>query len=67
MVSDRLGEIDAREVSSFPLGSSGIVVRVGRYGTYLERDGQRANLPDGIAPDEVTEQYAEALLDEAER
>jgi DNA topoisomerase I len=62
MVSDRLGEIDARDVSSFPLGASGIVVRVGRYGTYLERDGQRANLPDGIAPDEVTEVYAEELL-----
>ena len=63
MVNDRLGEIDARDVSSFPLGDSGIVVRVGRYGTYLERDGQRANLPDGIAPDEVTEEYAQALLD----
>ena len=63
MVSDRLGEIDAREVSSFPLGASGIVVRVGRYGTYLEREGQRANLPDGIAPDEVTEAYAQELLD----
>jgi DNA topoisomerase I len=63
MVNDRLGEIDARDVSSFPLGDSGIVVRVGRYGTYLERDGQRANLPDGVAPDEVTEEYAQALLD----
>jgi len=63
MVSDRLGEIDAREVSSFPLGTSGIVVRVGRYGTYLERDGQRANVPEGVAPDEVTPEYAQALLD----
>ncbi|HEY0870701.1 MAG TPA: type I DNA topoisomerase, partial [Acidothermaceae bacterium] len=63
MVHDRLGEIDARDVSSFPLGDSGIVVRVGRYGTYLERDGQRANLPDGVAPDEVTQEYAQALLD----
>jgi DNA topoisomerase I len=63
MVNDRLGEIDARDVSSFPLGDSGIVVRVGRYGTYLERDGQRANLPDGVAPDEVTQEYAQALLD----
>ncbi|MDQ1487201.1 MAG: topoisomerase [Actinomycetota bacterium] len=63
MVSDRLAEIDARDVSSFPLGDSGIVVRVGRYGTYLERDGQRANVPDGVAPDEVTQEYAQALLD----
>jgi DNA topoisomerase-1 len=63
MVHDRLGEIDARDVSSFPLGASGIVVRVGRFGTYLERDGQRANIPDGVAPDEVTIEYAQALLD----
>jgi DNA topoisomerase-1 len=63
MVHDRLGEIDARDVSSFPLGDSGIVVRVGRFGTYLERDGQRANIPDGVAPDEVTVDYAQALLD----
>jgi DNA topoisomerase I len=63
MVHDRLGEIDARDVSSFPLGDSGIVVRVGRFGTYLERDGQRANVPDGVAPDEVTVDYAQALLD----
>ena len=62
MVSDQLGDIDARDVSSFPLGE-GIVVRVGRYGTYLERDGQRANVPDGVAPDELTVDYAQALLD----
>jgi DNA topoisomerase-1 len=62
MVHDRLGEIDARDVSSFPLADSGIVVRVGRYGTYLERDGQRANVPDAMAPDELTVEYAEELL-----
>jgi DNA topoisomerase-1 len=63
MVHDQLGDIDARDVSSFPLGDSGIVVRVGRYGTYLEREGQRANVPDGIAPDELTVEYAQALLE----
>ncbi len=63
LVSHQLAEIDARDVSSFPLGDSGIVVRVGRYGTYVERDGQRANVPDGVAPDELTAEYAQALLD----
>jgi DNA topoisomerase-1 len=63
LVHDQLGEIDARDVSSFPLGDSGIVVRVGRYGTYLERDGQRANVPEGMAPDELTVEAAQALLD----
>ncbi len=62
MVSD-LSEIDAREVSSFPLAGTDIVVRVGRYGPYLERDGQRVNVPDGTAPDELTPDYARELLD----
>ncbi|MBO0803102.1 MAG: type I DNA topoisomerase [Nocardiopsaceae bacterium] len=55
-------DIDARDVSSFPLAGTDIVVRVGRYGPYLERDGQRANVPEDIAPDELTEEKAEELL-----
>ena len=61
MVSD-LSEIDARDVSSFPLAGTDIVVRVGRYGPYLERDGQRVNVPEGTAPDELTPEFAEELL-----
>jgi DNA topoisomerase-1 len=62
LVSD-LGDIDAREVSSFPLAGSDIVVRVGRYGPYLERDGQRVNVPPDIAPDELTPDRAAELFD----
>src|SRR5215471_11346699 len=62
LVSD-LTDIDAREVSSFPLAGSDIVVRVGRYGPYLERDGQRVNVPDDIAPDELTPERAAELFD----
>ncbi len=61
LVSD-ISDIDAREVSSFPLAGSDIVVRVGRYGPYLERDGQRVNVPDDIAPDELTVEKAEELF-----
>jgi DNA topoisomerase I len=61
LVSD-LSEIDARAVSSFPLDGTDIVVRVGRYGPYLERDGQRANVPSGTAPDELTPEFAAELL-----
>jgi DNA topoisomerase-1 len=57
-----IGDIDAREVSSFPLPGSDIVVRVGRYGPYLERDGERVNVPEDIAPDELTVEKAEELL-----
>jgi DNA topoisomerase I len=60
LVSD-LGGIDAREVSSIDIGS-GIVVRVGRYGPYLERDGRRASVPPHIVPDELTVEKAEELL-----
>ncbi|QLE73235.1 type I DNA topoisomerase [Streptomyces rectiverticillatus] len=66
LVTD-LGAIDAREVSSFPVGD-GIVLRVGRYGPYVERgekdaEGhQRADVPEDLAPDELTVEYAEELL-----
>ncbi|MQA86686.1 MAG: type I DNA topoisomerase [Streptosporangiales bacterium] len=61
LVTD-LGEIDAREVSSFPIEDTDIVVRVGRYGTYLERGEERANVPSDLAPDELTQEQAEELL-----
>jgi DNA topoisomerase-1 len=57
-----IGDIDARDVSSFPLAGTDIVVRVGRYGPYLERDGERANVPADMAPDELTPEKAEELL-----
>jgi DNA topoisomerase-1 len=59
-----IGEIDAREVSSFPLAGTDIVVRVGRYGPYLERDGQRVNVPEDLAPDELTAEKAEELFNQ---
>jgi DNA topoisomerase-1 len=63
LVSD-LGEIDARDVSSFPLAGTDIVIRVGRYGTYLERDGERVNVPEGTAPDELTPEFASQLFEQ---
>jgi DNA topoisomerase-1 len=63
LVSD-LEDIDARDVSSFPLAGTDIVVRVGRYGPYLERDGQRVNVPGDIVPDELTPEKAAELFDQ---
>ena len=84
-----LGEIDARKLSTFPIGDlddvgeggpstgsghestgsghestgSGIVVRVGRYGTYVEdQDSRRANVADDLPPDELTVDLARELL-----
>ncbi len=59
------GDIDARAVNSFPLGD-GVVLRVGRYGPYVERGegetAERANVPADLAPEELTLQKAEELL-----
>jgi DNA topoisomerase-1 len=70
LVGVNLEEIDAREINSIPLftddAGHDVVVRVGRYGAYLERivDGvqQRANLPDDLPPDELTTEIAEKLF-----
>jgi DNA topoisomerase I len=61
LVSD-IADIDARDVSSFPLPGTDIVIRVGRYGPYLERDGERVNIPEGTAPDELTAERAAELF-----
>jgi DNA topoisomerase-1 len=59
---DNLGEIDAREISSFRLGD-GVVVRVGRYGPYVEDgEGNRGSVPADLPPDELTVEHARALL-----
>jgi DNA topoisomerase-1 len=62
MVTEHLDEIDARAVNSIELPGSDIVVRVGRYGPYLERGDERASLPEDIVPDELTPARAEELL-----
>jgi DNA topoisomerase-1 len=65
LVGVNLEEIDAREINSVPVFDD-VVVRVGRYGPYLERvrDGasQRANLPDDLPPDELSPEVAEQLF-----
>ena len=65
LVGVNLEEIDAREINSIPMFDD-VVVRVGRYGPYLERvrdgESQRANLPDELPPDELTREVAEQLF-----
>lgn len=72
-LAEGLGEIDARAVSTIELGE-GVVLRVGRYGPYLQdenatagADGKevRAGVPDDIAPDELTVARARELLADA--
>jgi DNA topoisomerase-1 len=58
-------DIDARALSTLEIEGSETVLRVGRYGPYLERGNEdepdRANLPEGIAPDEVTAAKVEEI------
>jgi len=58
LVND-LGEIDAREISTIPIGE-GIVVRVGRYGPYVEE-----TTPDGV--DSATGEVAEGANGQVRR
>jgi len=63
LVTDHLEDIDARDVNSIEIpGAEGVVLRVGRYGPYLERGDERASVPDDMAPDELTAEKAEELL-----
>jgi len=66
MVKERLEDIDPRAINSIPIGADAegreIVVRVGRYGPYLSRDGETAAVPEGFAPDELTVGRAVELL-----
>ncbi|HLP22600.1 MAG TPA: topoisomerase C-terminal repeat-containing protein, partial [Microbacteriaceae bacterium] len=70
-VVDNLGEIDARAINSVAI-ADGITLRIGKYGPYLELppeeeggDPIRVNVPEDIAPDELTIAKAHELIDKA--
>ncbi|MEY3185288.1 MAG: hypothetical protein RIR58_24, partial [Actinomycetota bacterium] len=60
-----LGAIDAQQINTMKMGED-IEIRVGRYGAYLQQgqgDNRKfANIPEGLAPDELTLQKAIELL-----
>ncbi len=67
LIESRLEEIDARGINSIALADQpDVLVRVGRYGPYLQKGGpdseQRASIPDDLAPDELTPAKVEELL-----
>ena len=66
MVSVRLDEIDPVEVNSIPIGKDSdgndVIVRVGRYGPYLQRGEDKASVPEDLPPDELTIAKAEEIL-----
>jgi DNA topoisomerase-1 len=78
LVTENLSEIDARSVNSIPLfiddDGRQVVVRVGRYGPYLQRQlpdatdateespDDRVSIPEGVAPDELTPEKVNELF-----
>ncbi len=75
-VIDNLGEIDARSINSIQI-TDDITLRIGKFGPYLEvpdpdaaptADGEpakprRINVPQNLAPDELTPEKAQELVD----
>jgi DNA topoisomerase-1 len=60
-------------MSRFPIGTptegnhrEEIVLRVGKYGPFVEQGERKASLPEGMAPDELTLDRAVELLDAAQ-
>ncbi|QAY74671.1 type I DNA topoisomerase [Agromyces protaetiae] len=70
-VVDNLGDIDAREINTVGI-APGIALRIGKYGPYLEVEDpdagpddqpKRVNLPEDLAPDELTPAKARELAE----
>ena len=57
-----LGAIDARSIATIPIANSDAVIRVGRYGAFVERGEERGSIPEDLPPDELTAAKAEELL-----
>jgi DNA topoisomerase I len=71
-LADKEKEIDPRVMSRFEVGrpegsEESIVLRVGKYGPFLEHGERKASLPDGMAPDELTLTRAVEMLEQASR
>ncbi|WP_288419448.1 type I DNA topoisomerase [uncultured Microbacterium sp.] len=69
-IVDNLGEIDARALNSTPIGDVA-TLRFGKYGPYLEvpnaedpeGEPRRVNIPEDLAPDELTVDKATELIE----
>ena len=70
LVSEHLDEIDPRKINEILLGADEngepVYVREGRFGPYVSRgqgeNAERASVPDGTVPDELTVERAIELL-----
>ncbi|MCR2810779.1 MULTISPECIES: type I DNA topoisomerase [unclassified Microbacterium] len=69
-IVENLGEIDARELNATPISAT-TTLRFGKYGPYLDiidpdnpdAPPRRVNIPEDLAPDELTPDKAQELID----
>lgn len=69
-IVENLGEIDARELNATRISDT-VTLRFGKYGPYLDvvdpatpdAPPRRVNIPEDLAPDELTPERAQELID----
>lgn len=71
-LAEKIISVDPREISRFPLGKppagmyqEDIIIRVGKYGPFIEQGTRKASIPQEMAPDELTMARALELLEQA--
>lgn len=76
LIQNKIGEIDAREVSKFLIGvptteegaeGEPVYLRVGRYGPFLEQGESQASIGEDTPPDELTLTVALELLNSSKQ
>jgi DNA topoisomerase-1 len=70
LLESKIGEIDPRQACSYPIGApttgdyrEPIVVRIGKFGPFLEQGSRKASIPETMAPDEINLESAIDLLE----
>jgi DNA topoisomerase-1 len=71
-LDSKIQEIDPRDLSRFSLGTpqagefrDEIMVRVGKFGPFIEHGERKASIPQDMPPDELTQERALTMLEQA--
>jgi DNA topoisomerase-1 len=73
LLNHKTEEINAREVNTIPLAhqdaneTEPIVVRIGKFGPFLQQGERTGNIPEDLPPDELTPEKAKELINSAQR
>ncbi|MDR0521373.1 MAG: type I DNA topoisomerase [Planctomycetaceae bacterium] len=71
LLTNKTEQIDAKAVNSFPLevpaDEPPIVVRVGKFGPYVQQNDKTGSIPEDLPPDELTYAKAVELLNQPRR